>query len=330
MTYSSFLSNRGPRRVPLGAIMVRYVITGGAGFIGSHIAEQLAARGNSDVIALDDLSSGGEKNLLHLGQRVRLIRGDIRDRTAVAAAFKGCEIVFHQAAFVSAFDSYNRPDDVHEINIQGTWNVLDAASKAGVRRVVLASSAAVYGPACALPNREDMLPAPESPYAISKACNEYQARLFARHHGLETVCLRYFNAFGPRQDPSSEYSGVISRFVDAVREDKRPVVFGDGLQTRDFISVQDVALANIRAAHAPACGAGEALNIGTGRETSLLDVLRALEDACGRKLTPEFRKTREGDIRRSVAAVDRARELIGFEASDDFTNAIARLLAHAS
>jgi UDP-glucose 4-epimerase len=307
--------------------MPRYAITGGAGFIGSHIAEEIVVQGLGNVIVFDDLSSGHEHNLMHLKEHVHFIKGDIRDRAALETAFAGCDIVFHEAAFVSAFDSYNKPELTNEINVLGTMNVLDCALKAGVRRVVLASSAAVYGTESMLPNREDMPLGPESPYAIAKASDEFYARMFSRQKGLETVCLRYFNVFGPRQDPASEYSGVISRFLDAIRLSKRPVIYGDGLQTRDFIAVQDVARANILAAHAPACGAAEVINIGTGRETSLLDVLHALEKALGRELNAEFRASREGDIRRSVACVDRARERLQFEAQADFDAGVAALVA---
>jgi len=305
------------------------MVTGGAGFIGSHIAEEIVREGLGDVVIFDNLSSGNEANIAHLRAGVRFVKGDTRNTLEVMKAMEGVDYVFHQAAFVSAFDSYNKPQLANDVNIGGTFNVLDAARKAGAMRVVLASSAAIYGTESQLPNREKLLPAPESPYAISKACNEYHARLFSKYWGLETVCLRYFNVFGPRQDPSSEYSGVISRFVEAISRGKNPIIYGDGSQTRDFVYVKDVARANIRAALADACGKGEIINVGTGRETSLLDVIGALREVYGREINPEFRPWRDGDIRRSVASTDLAKRILGIESTADFVSGM-RFLAEAS
>lgn len=307
--------------------MARFLVTGGAGFIGSHIAEELIKDGSNEVVIFDDLSSGSERNISHLKGRSRFIKGDIRDAGAVLRSMKDIEIVFHNAAFVSAFDSYNKPAHTNEVNIGGTYNVLDAANRAGAKRVVLASSAAVYGPEADVPNREDMLPRPESPYAVAKACNEYHARMFSRHKGLETVCLRYFNVYGPRQDPSSEYSGVISRFVDAIKAGKNPVIFGDGTQTRDFIFVKDVAALNIKAAFSEECGRGEVINIGTGTETNLLQVIASLKHVLKKDVDVIFEPWRDGDIRRSVALTDLARSMLGANRTADFTTGIEATLA---
>lgn len=306
--------------------MRRFLITGGAGFIGSHIAEAIVSKDLGEVVVYDNLSSGKEENLRSLGDRVRLVRGDIRMPNELVSVLKGCEVVFHEAAFVSAFDSYNQPELTNAVNIDGTFNVLTAARKAGCRRVVLASSAAIYGTESALPNSEEMLPRPLSPYAIGKLCNEYHARLFATSWGLETVCLRYFNVYGPRQNPSSEYSGVISRFTDVLSAGRQPTIYGDGSQTRDFIFVKDVAQANLCAAFAEKCGHGEVINVGTGRETSLNMVLAALQEVYGREVHPEWKPWRDGDIHRSVAKVDRAREVIGFCADTEFVAGMRALV----
>ncbi|MFH1830237.1 MAG: SDR family NAD(P)-dependent oxidoreductase [Pseudomonadota bacterium] len=308
--------------------MTHFLITGGAGFIGSHIAEQIVRKGLGKVTVFDNLSSGHEENIAHLKDEVRFIKGDVRHPDDIKKAIEGIDIVFHDAAFASAFDSYNEPGLTNDINIGGTYNLLEAAHAAGVKRMVLASSAAIYGTESELPNSEDMLPRPQSPYAISKLCNEYYARMFALHKGLETVCLRYFNVFGPRQDPSSEYSGVISRFIEQIRRGENLVVYGDGTQTRDFIYVGDVARANILASQSEKCGSGECINIGTGKETNLLELIDALKKACERDVMPEFKPSRTGDIKRSVAAVKLARDLTDFFAQTDFDDGIKQLIAH--
>lgn len=306
--------------------MTRFLITGGAGFIGSHIAEQIVEKGLGEVVILDNLVSGYERNISHLGGGVTFVNGDTREPRDVERACVGIDFIFHEAAFVSAFDSYNKPELTEEINVGGTRNVLDAALKKGVRRVVLASSAALYGTKSELPNSEVMEPKPESPYARSKLQNEEDARAYAER-GIETVCLRYFNVFGPRQDPGSEYSGVISRFVDRISAGHRPTIYGDGTQTRDFIFAGDVARANLIAATCKKCGSGEAINIGTGVERNLLELVDALKAVYGSDVAVEFKPWREGDIRRSVADVALARELLDFAAEVDFRTGIERLVA---
>jgi len=307
---------------------MRYLVTGGCGFIGSHLAEALVAAG-AEVRVFDNLSTGREEHLAAVRERVELVRGDVRDPDALRAAMEGVEGVFHQAALVSVFESMERPRDNHEINLTGTFNVLLAARERKVRRVVAASSAAVYGNEPTLPKREDLRPQPESPYAAAKLAGEHYLAVFARRYGLETVSLRYFNVYGPRQDPSSMYSGVISRFAEALRADAPPTVFGDGRQTRDFVFVKDVVQANLLAMRAPGVGRGEALNIGTGRRTSLLELLEALSALSGRALNPRFHPARAGDIRHSVAEIARARLELGYEPAYDIRQGLAELLAAA-
>lgn len=302
------------------------LVTGGYGFIGSHLCEALLAAG-ARVRVLDNLSSGRESNLTALRGRLDVRLGDVRDAGAVRSAMEGVECVFHEAALVSVADSVARPRVCHEINATGTLQVLEAARAAGARRVVLASTAAVYGNDPVLPKREDLPPRPESPYAAAKSAAEGWMAVYAGLYGLETVALRYFNVYGVRQDPSSPYSGVISRFVEALREGRRAIVFGDGNQTRDFVSVGDVVQANLLAALRPEVGRGEALNIGSGEPVSLLTVLRVLGEAADRVLEPEFQPGRAGDIRHSVADIGLARSRLGYEPRTGLSEGLRSLLA---
>jgi UDP-glucose 4-epimerase len=302
-----------------------YLVTGGCGFIGSHLVEALAGEGHV-VRVLDDLSSGFTRNLEHIQGRVEIVVGDVRDPAQTLSAMEGVSYVFHEAALVSVFDSVNRPRDNHDINLTGTLNVLEAARAAGVRRVVMASSAAIYGNNPELPKREDMRPEPESPYAIGKIGGEYMLRVYHRLYGLETASLRYFNVFGPRQDPGSMYSGVISKFSSVLAAGGTPKIFGDGGQTRDFVYVKDVVQANLLAMRAPAA-AGGVFNIGTGSQTSLLDLLSALQSIAGRSGAPEFAEARAGDIRDSVADISRAREILGYAPRATLREGLAELWA---
>ena len=288
-----------------------YLITGGAGFIGSHLAAALLARGGR-VRVFDNLSSGRLENLAACGARVEFVRGEIRNPAELAAAMTGVRYVYHEAALVSVFDSVERPQDNHDINITGTLNVLQAARAAGVQRLLIASSAATYGNNPELPKREEMLPEPESPYAIGKITGEYYLRVFSSLYGLETVSLRYFNVYGPRQDPRSVYSGVISKFTDALAKGQVPTIFGDGGQTRDFVFVKDVVQANLLAMHSAKVGKGEVFNVGTGRPTSLLELLAALGDVFGVKPAPLFKEARAGDIRHSLADIGKIRATLGY------------------
>ena len=306
--------------------MGSYLITGGCGFIGSHIAEELAGDPGNEILVYDDLSSGYLKNIEHLGGRVRIIQADVRDLEALERALKGVDYVFHGAALVSVFDSVDRPFDNHSINLTGTLNVLEAAAKADVQRVVMASSAAAYGNDPALPKVETMLPVPESPYGLAKIAKEHYAAVYSKLYDLPVVCLRNFNVFGPRQDPGSPYSGAISVFVDRVLKGVAPTIFGDGEQTRDFVFVKDVVKANLLAMHSADLVGGEVFNIAGGRGCSLLELLETLNGVAGTRIRPEFAPERPGDVRHSVADITRARTVLGYEPSHTLGEGLRKLL----
>jgi UDP-glucose 4-epimerase len=303
---------------------VRALVTGGAGFIGSHLVDALLARGD-EVVVLDNLATGRLENV---ADDALFVDGDVADTEAVAHAIAGCEVVYHQAALGSVTRSIDQPLDSDRTNVHGTLAVLDAARRAGVRRVVLASSSSVYGGASVSPTPESAPLAPRSPYAVTKLTGEQYARVFWELHRLETVVLRYFNVFGPRQRPDSQYAAVIPRFVDAVLRGEPPVVHGDGLQSRDFTFVADTVQANLRAAAAPAdiC-AGRAYNIARGASASLLDLLDALSAAVGVAITPQHGDPRPGDVRHSHADISAARRDLGFEPEVNLNQGLARTLA---
>ncbi len=303
---------------------MKYLITGGSGFIGSHIAEALLKEGHA-VTVYDNLSSGYEHNLDGFRDQVAFIKADIRDLDRLTEAVQGHDGIFHEAAMVSVFESVEKPDENHAINITGTMNVLLAARAAKVKRVVAASSAAIYGEDPELPKIETMKPAPESPYGLAKIALEYYLTVFHKMYGLETVSLRYFNVYGPRQDPGSMYSGVISKFNEVLKQKKTPMIFGDGQQTRDFVFVKDVAKANLLAMHSEKAGQGEALNVASDSRTSLLQLLEALGDIYGVKPEPEFAEARKGDIRHSAADVSKARTLLGYSASYSLSEGLRQL-----
>lgn len=304
---------------------MRVLISGGAGFIGSHIAEKLSGEGH-EVRILDNLSSGRRENLAGFAERVELTVGDIRDAELVGRLTEGCELVFHQAAIVSVPYSVEHPQESHDVNIQGTLNVLQAARACGVRRVVYACSAAVYGEDPRLPKREDMAAAPISPYGIEKITGEYYGQAFHQLYGLETVSLRYFNVFGPRQDPGSPYSGVISVFSDRVLSGVAPVIFGDGEQYRDFVYVDNVVQANLLAASVPQA-AGRCYNVGCGGKTTLNELAQILGRIAGREVQPQYAEPRPGDIRESVADISRAQDELGYAPTLGVEEGLARLLA---
>jgi UDP-glucose 4-epimerase len=282
----------------------KLAITGGAGFIGSNLAEALA--GENEIVIIDDLSSGKQGNLE--GLDARLVKGSILDLKLLTSTFQDVECVFHEAAITSVQRSVQDPIWTGRVGIEGTLNVLAAARDSGVRKVVFASSAAVYGDSLELPKREEMCANPKSPYAVSKMAGEHYCKVFRELYGLETVVLRYFNVFGPRQDPSSEYSGVISRFISALARGEQPVILGDGEQTRDFVYIKDVVNANILASRS-GCGV---FNIASGRITSLNQLASLIGKILGRNIQPEHGDPRAGDIRDSLADINRARE-IGYE-----------------
>lgn len=301
-----------------------YLVTGGAGFIGSHIAEELLKRGEN-VRIFDNLATGREINLAVLHGQTQFIRGDLRDMDTVRAAMQGIEVVFHQGALASVPRSIADPVGSLETNINGTHTVLLAARDAGVRRVVYASSSSVYGNTPTLPKREDMPTHPMSPYAVQKLTGELLCDVFTRIYGLETVALRYFNVFGPRQDPASEYAAVIPRFLTALLEQRRPIVFGDGEQTRDFTYVANVVQANLLAAFSPDA-VGYAMNIGCGEQVSLNSLLQMAGELLGVPVHAEYREPRPGDVRDSLADISLARRLLGYNPTVSFREGLARTL----
>jgi nucleoside-diphosphate-sugar epimerase len=305
---------------------VRVLITGGAGFIGSHIAERLLEEGHQ-VRILDNFFSGHRENLAGFADKLELTEGDVRDLPLLARLAEGCELVYHEAAVVSVPYSVEHPQETHDVNIQGTLNVLLAARERRVRRVVFACSAAVYGEDPELPKRETMAPAPIAPYAVEKITGEYYLGVFHKLYGVETVSLRYFNVFGPRQDPRSPYSGVISIFVDRLLQGTTPTIFGDGTQCRDFVYVENVVDANLLAARVPAA-AGRCYNVACGKRTTLNELLSILARLCGRKVSPVYAPARAADIRESVAAIDRARAELGYAPRIDVEEGLRRLLEH--
>ena len=301
------------------------LITGGAGFIGSHAVEALLAAGES-VRVLDNFSTGRRENLASMAGALEVVEGDIRDVATVAAAAAGCDRVLHLAAIASVTRSFDDPQETRAVNVEGTANVLAAAREAGARRLVMASSCAVYGTTDALPVGETADPHPESPYARSKLDGEELCRA-ACGDGFDAGVLRFFNVYGPRQDPSSDYSGVIAIFMDRLAAERPCTVYGDGHQTRDFVFVNDVVAACRAALDDHTRGgaplAAEPINVGTGVETSLRDVLAALALASGREPAVRYAAAREGDIVRSRAACERATDLLGFRASVAFPEGLA-------
>jgi nucleoside-diphosphate-sugar epimerase len=301
--------------------VARYVVTGGAGFIGSHIVEELIRRGESVRIA-DDFSSGLRGNLPAEG-KYELVEGDVADPAVARRAVEGCEFVIHQAAIPSVPRSVADPVTSHRANVEGTLQVLVAARDAGVKRLVFAGSSAVYGDTPVLPKREDMRPTPLSPYALQKLIGEQYGQLFTKLYNLETVTTRYFNVFGPRQQPGSPYSGVISLFIEALANNRAPHIHGDGKQTRDFTYVADVVVGVLRCCEAPNV-AGEIINVAVGGRVSLLELVRTLQIILQRDVEPTFGPTREGDVRDSQADIHKARRLLGFDPSVPFEEGLRK------
>lgn len=290
---------------------MRYLVTGGAGFIGSNTVDELVQRGHS-VVVLDDLSGGKDENLAEIRNKITIIKGSITDIEVVRKAMYEAEYVLHLGARTSVPRSVKDPLETNRINVEGTLNVLLAAKEMKVKRVVYAASSAAYGETPSLPKVETMQPQPISPYGVSKYVGELYGAAFLKCHGLETVCLRYFNIFGPRQDPSSPYSGVLAKFCTAFLEDTKPVVFGDGEQTRDFTFVDNAVHANLLACEAPNV-AGKVFNVGCGDRISLNQVLAALRKITGKPLEAKYDPPREGDIRDSQADISAARKFLGYE-----------------
>jgi nucleoside-diphosphate-sugar epimerase len=304
---------------------MRYLVTGGAGFIGSNTVDELVRRGHG-VVVLDDLSSGKEDNLAEVRSKITFMKGSITDIEVVQKAMVQADYVIHLAARTSVPRSVKDPVDTNRINVDGTLNVLVAARDNKVKRVVFAASSSAYGDTPTLPKSEDMQPVPISPYGVSKYVGELYAQTFGRCYGLENVCLRYFNIFGPRQDPDSPYSGVLSRFSAAFLDSTPPVVFGDGEQTRDFTYVDNAVQANILACEAPSAS-GRTFNVGTGHAVSLNQVLQMLQKASGKTLETKYEPSREGDIRDSLADIRLAKEFLGYEPIVLFEEGLERTYA---
>jgi len=302
-----------------------YLVTGGAGFIGSHLAERLVRDGHR-VRVLDDFSSGKESNIESFRSQVDVMRGDIRNATIVNAATRGVDIVFHEAALGSVPRSVADPLTTHEVNMTGTLNVLLAARDAGVKRVVYASSSSVYGETPVLPKKEGMTPQPLSPYALSKLVGEHYASVFKHVYGFEVAALRYFNIFGPRQDPESQYAAVIPRFITALLEGKPPVVYGDGLQSRDFTYVDNVVEANLLASEAMGA-AGKAFNVACGGRYTLLDLLAKLTEILGSEIEPVHEAPRAGDVKDSQASIEAAERALGYRVKVGFDEGLRRTAA---
>jgi nucleoside-diphosphate-sugar epimerase len=305
--------------------MANYLVTGGAGFIGSHIVDALVERGET-VRVLDNLSTGARANLGRSWEHIEFIEGSILDRTVLSQALAGIDYVLHEAALPSVPRSVADPLASHEANATGTLNVLVAAREAGVKRLVYASSSSVYGNSPVLPKHEDMPTNPLSPYAVSKLAGENYCRAFFQVYGLETVCLRYFNVFGPRQSPTSQYAAVIPKFIALMLRGEAPVIYGDGTQSRDFTYVSNVVQANLLACSAPDA-AGQVLNVACGDQHSLLDLMRALNHLLGTGFAPTLMPNRPGDVQHSLADIGRAQRVLGYSVPVRFEEGLERTLA---
>ncbi len=303
----------------------RILVTGGAGFIGSHLVDALVGRGDS-VVVVDNLFSGREENLAHVLDRIEFVRGDIRDLGLLRSLARGCDYILHEAALASVPLSVDDPETTTAVNVQGTLNVLIAARDAKVKRVVFAASSAAYGETLVTPQVETLLPAPVSPYAASKVAGELYLRVFAEAYGLQTVSLRYFNVFGPRQNPRSHYAAVIPKFITAVLAGKAPVIFGTGQQSRDFIHVDNVVHANLLAMDAPKVPAGAVFNVGAGEAYDLLTLLSVIAEETGTHPRPVFAPPRPGDVMRTEASIAAIRAALGYRVVVDFREGLRRTI----
>jgi UDP-glucose 4-epimerase len=301
--------------------MARYLVTGGAGFIGSHIVEELLKRGEK-VRIIDNLSTGKIDNIKDFLSEVEFLEGDLKDINKVREAVEGVDYVLHQAAIPSVPRSIIDPISSNSANVDGTLNLLFAAKEAGVKRVVIASSSSVYGDSQILPKSEEFTPNPISPYAVTKLVKELYARVFYQIYGLETVSLRYFNVFGPRQDPTSQYAAVIPRFITKMLKGESPVIFGDGEQSRDFTYVKNVVEANILASISDKVGHGEVINIACGESITLNQLVNRINEILGTNIRPIYTEPRPGDVRRSLASINRAKELLGYTVKVSFLDGL--------
>lgn len=304
--------------------MATYLITGGAGFIGSNIVEELVRQGER-VRVLDNFSTGKRENIAPFLEDIELIEGDLRHLDTVRQAVQGVDYVLHQGALPSVQKSIDYPLDTNEANVRGTLNLLVAARDVGVKRVVYASSSSVYGDTPTLPKTEEMRPAPLSPYAVSKLAGEHYCQVFYQVYGLETVALRYFNVFGPRQDPTSQYAAVIPKFITAMLRGEQPTIYGDGEQSRDFTYVSNVVQANLLAATAPDVG-GQVFNIACGQRYSLLELVATINRILGTDIAPVHTAPRVGDIKHSLADIAKARERLGYQLEINFEEGLRRVI----
>jgi len=306
--------------------MTTYLVTGGAGFIGSHIVEALVKRGGC-VRILDNFSTGKRENLSKVSHQIEIVEGDIRNSPLCVQVMKGVEYVFHLAALHEVPRSVELPFETHEVNVTGIMNLLLAARGEGVKRFVYASSSAVYGNSPVLPRCEDMMLSPiSSPYAVSKLAGEYYCQLFSHLYGLETVSLRYFNIYGPRQDSASDYAGVIPKFIFALLSNKAPTIYGDGEQTRDFVYIADCVSATIAACFKPGLS-GDVLNIGTAQRTSVNQLCLHLQRILRREVSPHFGPPQPGDIRHDYADIEKAKNLLSYQPSWDIDLGLAETAA---
>ena len=308
--------------------MATYLVTGGAGFIGSHVVTALVERGHT-VRVLDNFSTGHMRNIEHVRKDITLIEGDLRSQEQVEQAVRGVDYVLHQGALPSVPRSVADPLTSNECNVTGTLNILWAARAEGVKRVVVASSSSVYGDSEVLPKVETMPTNPLSPYAVSKLAAERYAVAFWKSYGLETVCLRYFNVFGPRQDPHSQYAAVIPKFLHLMRRGERPTIYGDGEQSRDFTYVENVVEANLLACTAPGV-AGEVFNCACGQRVTLNQLVAMLNELLGTHIEPRYTEPRVGDVRHSLADISKAERLLGYQVVVPFEEGLTRLVSATS
>lgn len=307
---------------------MKYLVTGGAGFIGSNIVSELLKQGQQ-VVVLDNFATGKRENILPLmkNENLTMIEGDLRSFHIVRSAVKGVDYILHQGALPSVPRSINDPITSNDVNILGMLNILEAAKEFGVKRVITASSSSIYGNSETLPKVESMPVNPLSPYALTKYAQERYCQIFSQIYGLETVALRYFNVFGPNQDPTSQYSAVIPKFIKLIMADKEPVIYGDGSQSRDFTFVENNVWANIQACTAPKA-AGEVINIACGERYTLIDLVNMINEILGKSIEPKFEKDRAGDVKHSLAGIEKANELLGYEVRVDFREGLRRTVEY--
>ena len=305
---------------------MKYLVTGGAGFIGSNIVKELLRQGQ-EVRVLDNFATGKRENILPLlkNSKLTLIEGDLRSFHIARAAVKGVDYILHQGALPSVPRSINDPITSNDVNVLGTLNILEAAREFGVKRVVCASSSSIYGNSETLPKVETMPVNPMSPYALTKYAQERYCQIFHQLYRLETVSLRYFNVFGPNQDPTSQYSAVIPKFIRLIQQEREPIIYGDGLQSRDFTFVENNVWANIQACTAEKA-AGEVINIACGERYTLLDLVRMINEIMGKNVEPRFEPERPGDVKHSLAGIEKAKQLLGYEVRVDFKTGLERTI----